>query len=318
MEASDLTVVTGDNATGGRLAVPAQPGTTPVQPGTAPARPRTAPARAGIAPAQAGVVISTGSPQDAVERALAALARDPGRIDDLLDAVSQARLWVALPGNDGPVTDGFAVHLPTVRYLGGVFVPAYTSAARLLQASPDLAPGERATVLPHIIVGAADLARRLPPGVGIALNPGAELSVPVSPAGIAHLAAERTVLAGHRVQVGPLPVTPAGLLAAIAAGLGEIRAVREAAAAWLAVEAAGEGLVISACLDSPAAATDRDAVIDAVQAAVTEAGAAVPWPVDVTFPGEGEPDVIDRWVAACASPFYRRAMGLPAPRPASG
>jgi SseB protein N-terminal domain/SseB protein C-terminal domain len=261
--------------------------------------------------------MSTGSRDDAVERALAALARDPDRIDELLDAVSQARLWVALPAHDGPVTDGFAVHLPTVRYLGAPYVPAYSSATRLLQASPELAPGERAAVVPHIIVGAADLARRLPPGIGIALNPGADLSVPVSPAGVARLAAEPAVLDGHRVRIGPLPVTPGGLLAAIAAGLGEVRPAREATAAWLAVETAGEGLVISVALDDPADAAARDAAVDAIQAAVTAAGPEVAWPVDVTFPGEGEPDPVDHWVSASASPFYRRPVGLPAPRPAS-
>ncbi|HEY1643195.1 MAG TPA: SseB family protein [Streptosporangiaceae bacterium] len=289
MEASELTVVPAGNATAGRLAVPAQ----------------------------AGVVISTGSPQDAVERTLAGLARDSGRLDDLLDVVRRARLWVALPVNDGPVTDGFAVHLPTVRYLGGVYVPAYTSATRLLRASPEPARGERAAVLPHIIVGAVELARRLPPGIGIALNPGAELSVPVSAAGVAQLAAEQAMIAGSRVRVGPLPVTPAGLLAAIGAGLGEVRAAREAAAAWLAVDAAGEGLVISVTLDDPADDAARTAALDAVQAAVTEAGPDAAWPVDVTFSGEGEPDIIDRWVSARAAPFYRRPVGLPAPRPAS-
>jgi hypothetical protein len=27
----------------------------------------------------------------------------------------------------------------------------------------------------------------------------------------------------------------------------------------------------------------------------------------VTFPGEGEPDQVDEWTSACASPFYVRA-----------
>jgi hypothetical protein len=288
MEASELTAVTGDNTATGRLAVPAQ----------------------------AGVVISTGS-LDAVERALAAAARDAARLGDLLDAVSQARLWVPLPGDGRRVTDGSAVHLPTVRYLGEVFVPAYTSAARLLRASHDPAPGERAAVLPHVIVATADLARRLPPGFGIALNPGTELSVPVYPAGVAHLAAEHAVVAGRRIRVGPLPVTPGGLLGAIAAGLGGVRPAREAAAAWLAVERAGEGMVIAVTLDDPAAAPAREAAQDAIQAGVLEVAGDAPWPVDVTFPGEGEPDVIDRWIASFATPFYRRSVGLPAPRPAS-
>jgi hypothetical protein len=33
--------------------------------------------------------------------------------------------------------------------------------------------------MPHIVVPAAELARRMPPGVGIALNPDAEASVPI-------------------------------------------------------------------------------------------------------------------------------------------
>jgi len=60
----------------------------------------------------------------------------------------------------------------------------------------------------------------------------------------------------------------------------------------------------------------RDAVIAAVQGAVAAVPGEADWPVDVTFPGEGEPDVIDRWVAAGSAPFYQRdiRVELPAPR----
>jgi len=30
------------------------------------------------------------------------------------------------------------------------------------------------------------------------------------------------------------------------------------------------------------------------------------FPIDVTFPGEGEPDQIDEWISAHAEPFYIR------------
>jgi len=43
--------------------------------------------------------------------------------------------------------------------------------------------------MPHIVVPAAELARRMPPGVGIALNPGAEASVPIYPEGDAWITA---------------------------------------------------------------------------------------------------------------------------------
>src|SRR4029453_861362 len=50
-------------------------------------------------------------------------------------------------------------------------------------------------------------------------------------------------------------------------------------------------------------------VLDAVQRAV----AAVPelrFPIDVTFPGENEPDQVDAWISAYAEPFYIRSQGL--------
>jgi hypothetical protein len=269
---------------------------------------------------QAGVVIDAGGPDDAVERAFASAVRDQARLGELLDVLAAGRLWLPLPDDGRPVTDGSAVHLPTVRYLGELFVPAYTSAARLLRAAGELAPGQRATVLPHAVVAAADLARRLPPRLGIALNPQSPESVPVYPAGVAHLAAEHGAAAGGaRVSVGPLPCTPADLLVRIREGLTGVRQAREAAAAWLAVATGarrGEGLVVAVTLDDPADAAARDAVVAAVQRAADAArdGAGS---LDVTFPGEGEPDVIDRWLTSFATPFYRRPIGLPAPRPAS-
>ena len=159
------------------------------------------------------------------------------------------------------------------------------------------------------MVRAADLARRLPPDLGIALNPGGSESVPIYRAGVAHLAAERAIVGTCRVSVGPVGVpVPGELLGRVRAGLGGVRAVRQAATAWLAVDRRGESLVISVTLEDPADAAARDAAVEAVQQAVTAAG---------------EPDMIDRWVAAHSAPFYQRpaaglpAAGLPAPRPAS-
>jgi hypothetical protein len=51
---------------------------------------------------------------------------------------------------------------------------------------------------------------------------------------------------------------------------------------------------------------EPDEVLDAVQRAVH----AVPeqgFPIDVTFPGENEPDQVDAWISAYAEPFYIRA-----------
>jgi hypothetical protein len=292
---------------------------------------------------------------DTVERAFELAAADPARLDDLLTALRLGWLWVPLPDDGAPVTDGSAVQLPTVRYLGDVFIPAYTSAPRLQRAAADPPEGRRPPVIPHVVVRAADLARRLPPDLGIALNPGSPRSIPVSPAGVGEIAAEHATVGGCRVTVGPPPASPPALLAAIAASLRPISAAREAATAWLTVHASatqpspshpatgqsapshpatgqsgagqsgagqsGAGMIISVRLDDPADAAVRDAVIAAVQGAVAAAPSLTAWPVDVTFPGEGEPDIIDRWIAAASAPFYQRdaaRIELPAPRrPAS-
>jgi hypothetical protein len=298
---------------------------------------------------------------DTVERAFELAAADPARLEDLLGALRLGWLWVPLPDDGQPVTDGSAVHLPTVRYLGDVFIPAYTSGLRLQRAVPEPPAGQRdgprPPVIPHVVVRAADLARRLPPGLGIALNPGSPRSIPVSPAGVGEIAAEHATVGGCRITVGAPPAIPHALLGAIATSLRPVGPAREAATAWLTVRAAagqepdgtsadgtsadahpappadapppdapppgagppGAGLIISVRLDDPADAAARDAVIAAVQAAVTAAPGETRWPVDVTFPGEGEPDIIDHWVAGASAPFYQRDLRveLPAPRRAT-
>jgi len=48
---------------------------------------------------------------------------------------------------------------------------------------------------------------------------------------------------------------------------------------------------------------------------VAAAASGTGWPVDVTFPGEGEPDIIDRWVATASAPFYQRELRVELPAP---
>jgi hypothetical protein len=255
-----------------------------------------------------------------VDDALAVAVKDHDRVNDLLDELRRGRLWLPLPDGDGPVTDGSAVHLPTVTYLGAEFVPAFTSAARLAAwpaggPAPALA---QPNVVPHIVVPAGELARRLPPGLGIALNPGAEASVPIYPDGVSYLAASVSASSvsassvsassvsassvSGQVLVGHPPADPVDLLGVVRDSLRSVAAVRQASRAWLSVPGHGEGLVISVALRDPASHAAHHAVIEAIE----RAAAAVPhqFPIDVTFPGEGEPDQVDEWIAATAEPFY--------------
>jgi len=312
-------------------------GSNTAMPASAPAHPESG-APAGASLAGATVVSALGSTDEsaqvsnasagAVERALAAAVQDADRIGDLLDVLRTARLWLPLPDDGSPVVRGTAVTLPTVSYLGSDFVPAYSSPQLLAQlaetrlpaGTADQAPAAQAAgselpappadagiaVLPHMVVRAADLARLLPPDVGIALNAGASESVPVYPQGVSYLAAVAGEDSG-RIRVGPLPVRPDGLLASIAAELLRIPAVSGASAAWLSVRFVGEGLLIAVTLDSPDDPESRDIVIAAVERAAWQAaGQDAGFPIDVTFPGESEPDEIDSQVADVGTAFYRR------------
>ena len=320
---------------------------------------------------------------DAVAHALAAAVKDSDRISDLLDELSRGRLWLPLPDDGGPVTDGSAVQLPTVIYLGSEFVPAFTSADLLAsfagvssgagqdqadaapdrawtpaagpyggwtaqrtappavprQASPVLVnpapanpaltnPGTASTVMagpvpasagrhaagaparrtvPHVVVPTAELARRMPPGVGIALNPGAAASVPIYPEGVTYLAAAEWTAGDVRIRLGQPPTEPECLLREISAGLRPIRAVRYAARAWLSVPGAGEGLIISVTLEDPAGQQAQQEVLSAIAYAADVVGSKATFPIDVTFPGEHVPDDVDRWIADHATPFHLRA-----------
>lgn len=300
-------------------------GSNTAMPASASARPESG------GPAEAGELAEVSSMSDgAVERALAAAVQDADRIGDLLDVLRTARLWLPLPVDGSPVVQGTAVTLPTVSYLGSDFVPAYSSPQLLAQLAGNSLPAGPAdqdpaspagsaaeplpappadlgiALLPHVVVRAADLARLLPPDIGIALNAGASESVPVYPQGVSYLATGADETSG-RIRVGPLPVRPDGLLASIAAELLRIPAVSGASAAWLSVQFAGEGLLIAVTLDNPDDPESRDTVTAAVERAAWQAAAQdAAFPIDVTFPGESEPDEIDSQVADVGTAFYRR------------
>ena len=127
---------------------------------------------------------------EAVERALAAAAADPAGLPALLTELGAARLWVPLPAARRPFTDGASVRLPLVTCGGIDFVPCFTSVLRLTSWSDQGGPlGQRAgdppavpsDTVPHIVVSAAGLAGRVPPGLGMALNPDSSPGLPLYP-----------------------------------------------------------------------------------------------------------------------------------------
>ena len=288
---------------------------------------------------------------EAIERILASVVADPSRLPRLLAELTTTQVWVPLPVRHRPFTDGTAVRLPLIEAEGEDFVPCFTSVQGLTAWAdaadrPPAAPaadlefaesGRRwqragdARVVPHIVVPAAGLARRLPSGLGLALNADGANGLPLYPESVSFLARLAPApgagisgrwAAGRRaadqptgaaVGVGHPPVEPRALLDETRAGLRGLRFVRYASRAWLTVPGAGEGLVISITLDDPGSEARRDAVISTLESALAAVPLRAPFPVDATFPGEilagmtaPSPDLIDQWISRNTRPFYTR------------
>lgn len=262
-------------------------------------------------------------PVNAAERALSAVLGDTP-VAELLDELARARLWVPVAGEE-TVPVGAAPSLAAFDYDGLPFVAAYTSTEQLAAGTPGAAcatvPGFR-------------LARLLPEGYGIALNPGGRGQFPVYPEGVAVLAAaevapdavpEVAEPAGDGVTVRSPAADTRPLRDAVAALLPEVPQVAAAADGWAETEVA-EVLVIAVTLDDPDDEAAQDAATAVVEQAVGAAGPA--YAVDVVFPGAAGEDApgggicgaedccgggcgggtsVEAWIAANRTPFYRRA-----------
>ncbi len=271
---------------------------------------------------------------ETIERILASAAADPGLLPALLTELAATRLWVPLPLRRRPFTDGTAIRLPLVGYpeTDTDFVPCFTSVQRLTKWADDaeadpqggagadelrLGGGGRqwqragdARVVPHVVVPAAGLARRLPAGLGLALNPDSAPGLPLYPESVSYLARLDAPPAAT-IGIDHPPIEPFALLNEVRARLRRLRSVRYAARAWLTVPGRGEGLVIAVALDDPTSEAATEDVIGALHQAVAAVPLHVPFPVDVTFPGEpadaeSDTDLIVDWMARNTRPFYTR------------
>ena len=118
-------------------------------------------------------------------------------------------------------------------------------------------------------------------------------------------------LRGASVSLAPPPAEPSALLEEVRRALHAVSAAAGASRAWLSVPGHGEGLVIAVTLDDPDSEPARSDAVAALERAVAAVPLHVPFPVDVTFPGEavpGEPgaDIIADWMTRNTRPFYTR------------
>ncbi|MGW7365246.1 SseB family protein, partial [Streptomyces sp. NPDC054841] len=116
-------------------------------------------------------------PANELEEALAASVGNPAAGGRLVEVLGRSAVWVPLPNGGGP--DSPSLDLPTLDIDGVPYVPVFSSQQQFLACVGDRFSG---TVAP-----AVEFARGLPPQLGIAVNPGGAVGVPLPPPAVAEL-----------------------------------------------------------------------------------------------------------------------------------
>ncbi|MDA2811670.1 SseB family protein [Nocardiopsis sp. RSe5-2] len=107
-------------------------------------------------------------------------AAEGGAVRAFLSAFAEGSVWVPVPQGSGTQEDG-SIALPSLELEGRVYIPVFTSRSQYDQRSAEV---------PCAVLAVRDLASALPEGVGLAVNPGNEPSVPVPAEMVAALAGE--------------------------------------------------------------------------------------------------------------------------------
>lgn len=235
-------------------------------------------------------------PANHVEHCLVAAFHDPSRTAELIDALAEGEVWVPLPAGGGP-QDG-ELTLPTTEIAGGHYVPVFSSEEQFLRIAGPMA----FTVAP-----VREFARGLPPFVGIAVNPGGDVGLPIPPQGVLELArVPGAGSAGARVTLAePAPhEEPYVLLAAAAEEFAATPVVLTARRALGLIETDAPCLFIGVELDRWQE-DDRRLTIAALERAVGRAGS--PWPVNLVLIDLAQ-DPIGDWMLDAVRPFYERGF----------
>ncbi|WP_079127550.1 enhanced serine sensitivity protein SseB [Streptomyces sp. TP-A0874] len=220
---------------------------------------------------------SGGFPCNEFEEVLAASLGVEGAGARLVEVLGRSRVWVPLPEGGGPTSTD--LDLPTMEFLGGAYVPVFSSERQFRELV-----GEH---MSFAVAPAAEFARGLPPQLGIAVNPGGPVGVPLPPAAVAELCrAGRMPLdgsaTGGRVRLfePDWQEEPVDFLAAAAGEFATTGLVVTARRALASVEGEAPSLFVGVELTS-CEPPDRTVVMDALGRALGTA--PVPWPVQLVF-----------------------------------
>ncbi|MFD3608886.1 enhanced serine sensitivity protein SseB [Streptomyces atroolivaceus] len=248
---------------------------------------------------QAPSLPSQGWPANELEEVLSASLGVPGAGGRLVEVLGRSLVWVPLPNGGGP--DSADLDLPTIDIDGGAYVPVFSSEAQFLEVV--------GSHLSFTVAPARDFARGLPPQVGVAVNPGGAVGVPLPPPAVAELCrAGRTPLdgpaSGGRVRLyePDWKEEPVDFLSAVSAEFRENGVVSTARRVLASIEGDSPVLFVGvefAVWDAAAQSVPLDALGRAL------GRVQVPWPVNLVLLDIAQ-DPVGDWMLERVRPFYRR------------
>ncbi|MCX2181723.1 enhanced serine sensitivity protein SseB [Streptomyces sp. SKN60] len=238
-------------------------------------------------------------PGNELEEVLAASLGNPSAGGRLVEVLGRSPVWVPLPNGGGP--ESRDLDLPTMEIDGAAYVPVFSSEQQFLAIA-----GEH---MSYTIAPARDFARGLPPQLGIAVNPGGTVGVPLPPPAVAELCRTgRTALdgpaSGGRVRLfePDWQDDPVDFLAAASAEFEATGVVAVARRVLASVEGTEPALFVGVELTGPDA--DRNAPLDALGRALGRVEVA--WPVNLILLDVAQ-DPVGDWMLDKVRPFYQRA-----------
>ncbi|WP_046505144.1 enhanced serine sensitivity protein SseB [Streptomyces odonnellii] len=244
--------------------------------------------------------MNTAWPGNELEEVLAASLGSQAAGGRLVEVLGRSEVWVPLPNGGGP--DSPALDLPTLEIEGAPYVPVFSSQGQFVQCV--------GAHMPFTIAPAREFARGLPPQLGIAVNPGGMVGMPLPPPAVAELCRSgRTPLdgptTGGRVRLfePDWQEDPVDFLAAAGSEFETSGVVLSARRALASVEGDSPALFIGVQLSSWEAA-DRNAPLDALGRALGRV--AVGWPVNLILLDVAQ-DPVGDYLLAKVRPFYQRA-----------
>src|SRR5512139_3686679 len=171
-------------------------------------------------------------PCNQLEQALLALRSDETRGDDLLNAIAVGHLWVPLPQGGGAED----ASLPITVIDGTPYVVVYTSEEQLERGAGRVG---------FAMTPGRDFVRSLPAELGLAVNPGGELGLPLPANALRTIRGEEHQLtAGSKITLGEPVHEPEILLDALRSGFTGVPGVLSARRAWAMTEESSAGFLL--------------------------------------------------------------------------